>query len=294
MADSTRTYRSTWSLSGEDDAFRSIAAAATTTGNNNKVKRYGSFDNSSLGPSSRPPALSRRTLRPMHSLVVERKAYPLPDPSQFDCPPSEDTIDEIPGDRIDATPGDTTDAILHPMQSLRRSTGFEREIGKEFTPREELESDVNNLRSPQQQPQPLSSPALAELHISDEQPPLLSIAENMQKEKIQKHFVGCGDGDRIETCNKPEEIMLQEEERVAAPSKQEEELIVKAPNKVVVVYDAEKKFSTTAVDVAINDYAKSEGDVIVVVAYLQHVLSPSEPPQLLNLFSTFCELSLTS
>jgi hypothetical protein len=283
MADSTRTYRSTWSLSGEDDAFRSIAAAATTGGNNNKGKRYGSFDNSSLGPSSRPPALSRRTLRPMHSLVVERKAYPLPDPSQFVSPPSEDTIDEIPGDRIDATPGDTTDAILHPMQSLRRSTEFEKEREGEITPREELERDVNNLRSPQQQRQPLSSPALAELHISDEQPPLSSISENMQKEKIQKHFVGYGDGDRIETC-KPEEIMLQEEERVAAPLKHEEELIVKAPSKVVVVYDAEKKFSTTAVDVAINEYAKSEGDVIVVVAYLQHVLSPSEPPQLLNLF----------
>ena len=230
----------------------------------------------------------------MHSLVVERKAYPLPDPSQFDSPPSEDTIDEIPGDRIDATPGDTTDAVLHPMQSLRRSTEFEKEREGEITPREELERDVNNLRSPQQQQrQPFSSPALAELHITEEQPPLSSISENMQKEKIQKHFVGYDDGDRIETC-KPEEIMLQEEERVAAPLKHEEELIVKAPNKVVVVYDAEKKFSTTAVDVAINDYAKSEGDVIVVVAYLQHVLSPSEPPQLLNLFLTFRKISLNS
>lgn len=226
----------------------------------------------------------------MHSLVVERKAYPLPDPSQFNIPPSEETIDEIPGDRFDATPGDATDAIpgdatdaiLHPMQSLRRSTEFESERERESTPREELERDANNLRSPPPQRQPLPSPALAELHISDEQPPLPSISENMQKEKIQKSFAGNGDGDRIEAC-KPEEIMLQEE-RVAAPLKPDEELIVNSPSKVVVVYDAEKKFSTTAVDVAINDYAKSEGDVIVVVAYLQHVLSPSEPPQLLNLF----------
>lgn len=47
------------------------------------------------------------------------------------------------------------------------------------------------------------------------------------------------------------------------------------PNVVVmVVYDAEKKPTTTGLDYAINTIVK-EGDEIIVVGYLQHVMSPS-------------------
>ncbi len=47
------------------------------------------------------------------------------------------------------------------------------------------------------------------------------------------------------------------------------------PNIVVmVVYDAEKKPTTTGLDYAINTIVK-EGDEIIVVGYLQHVMSPS-------------------
>ncbi len=43
---------------------------------------------------------------------------------------------------------------------------------------------------------------------------------------------------------------------------------------VMVVYDAEKKPTTTGLDYAINTIVK-EGDEIIVVGYLQHVMSPS-------------------
>lgn len=50
----------------------------------------------------------------------------------------------------------------------------------------------------------------------------------------------------------------------------------KASRKVVVVYDGEKKFTTAPLDIAIQRYATSEGDSIVVLAFLEHILSPSE------------------
>lgn len=50
----------------------------------------------------------------------------------------------------------------------------------------------------------------------------------------------------------------------------------KASRKVVVVYDGEKKFTTAPLDIAIQRYATSEGDSIVVLAFLEHILNPSE------------------
>jgi hypothetical protein len=47
-----------------------------------------------------------------------------------------------------------------------------------------------------------------------------------------------------------------------------------ASSKVVVVLDAEKKPSITALDWAMSEVCK-EGDEITVLAYLQHIMSPS-------------------
>ncbi|XP_073389432.1 uncharacterized protein [Physcomitrium patens] len=50
--------------------------------------------------------------------------------------------------------------------------------------------------------------------------------------------------------------------------------VAKVASKVAVIYNGEKKFTTGPVDIALNRYATSEGDAILVVAFLEHILSP--------------------
>ena len=62
----------------------------------------------------------------------------------------------------------------------------------------------------------------------------------------------------------------------------------KAPSRLVIVYDGEKKFTTTPLDAAIKGYATFEGDAIVVVAFLEHILSPSESHFFSSSFYALC------
>jgi hypothetical protein len=61
-----------------------------------------------------------------------------------------------------------------------------------------------------------------------------------------------------------------------------------AASRVVVVYDGEKKFTTAPLDVAIKGYVTSEGDAIVVVVFLEHILSPSESHFFSSSFYALC------
>jgi hypothetical protein len=70
---------------------------------------------------------------------------------------------------------------------------------------------------------------------------------------------------------------IEEETEGQAPSHAADhaaETAAAASSKVVVVLDAEKKPSITALDWAMSEVCK-EGDEITVLAYLQHIMSPS-------------------
>lgn len=71
------------------------------------------------------------------------------------------------------------------------------------------------------------------------------------------------------------------------PEEGPEEVPVRKENKVVIVYDGEKKFTTAAVDVALREFAVAEGDAVEVVAFLEHIMSPSECPLLSSPFFEF-------
>ena len=48
------------------------------------------------------------------------------------------------------------------------------------------------------------------------------------------------------------------------------------PKIVVVVHDAEKKFSSAALDIAINSHATAEGDTILVLAFMEKFVCDCE------------------
>ena len=204
--------------------------------------RNGSLDNTYDRSALFSPSMSRRT-RP--SLAGEGlKAYPLPRPSEVDT-----------SSNVAPPPSDAND-ILFPLQSFRRFTG-----------REKVDEAVSEVRRPShhqppteafKEPGPTSS-----VFDTDKQPWFESDVDKGQIQEVEsaRHEV-------------EELATLREEDPVDAQQDDEEESTVVRANKLVVVHDAEKKFSTAALDIAINSHAKAEGDTILVLAFLEHVMSP--------------------
>lgn len=241
----SHSHASSGNIKNRYDSYKVSSRTITSTTN-----RTASFESRILS-SLRPAPRSRRTLRPQpRRLSVETKAYPLPDPSQFES------------GKVSSLSLDTSDDILHPLQSLMRVTQQEKDS---IRARKEFE-----CRSPQQTLSPVRESAdLTDINEQQDS----SISDNLRMDKIQKSFVG-------NFANTEPEKLHQE----ALEDDTEEEArmgldiaLARVANKVVIVCNGEKKFVVAPVDIAINDYATSEGDAIVVLAYLQHVMSPSEP-----------------
>jgi hypothetical protein len=77
---------------------------------------------------------------------------------------------------------------------------------------------------------------------------------------------------------RPHVVTEDHDERSRLPARQELSDTSAAPNVpvdvVMLVYDAERKPMTTGLEYAINKIVK-EGDEIILVGYLQHVMNPS-------------------
>lgn len=249
MAESLREHRCTWSsINDHVDLRRSpmeILGGPTSTN-----PPATTLDNISEKNLLIPASKSRRTLRQLKSMVGEPKAYPLPDPSQFQNPSNAAPL-----------PLDPIDDILYPMQSLKK----ERERSQEpvvCTPAEQ--PSVPAVESPSRPPSCMGD--------TDKQP---FPGDGKVGVETAKRLKSSGDDSEIEVLTTLEE----EEDHVDAEQEKEvqaTDTMAKVSSKVVLVYDGEKKFSTAPVDIALNGYATAEGDAIIVVVFLEHIMSPSE------------------
>lgn len=166
------------------------------------------------GASTSEQSKSRRTLRQSTSMKVERKAYPLPDPKQFESPAA-------------------TDAILYPLRSFKQLTEKERAAV--------VDKAVNKG---EKEPAPKPDVGL--------------------KEPVPR-------SNSVVLSSLPEEVPSSAPVSIVS-------IIGGLPerkaSKVVVVYDAQKKFTIAAVDAALREHATLEGDAILVVAFMEHIMSP--------------------
>ncbi|KAG0631963.1 hypothetical protein M758_1G294200 [Ceratodon purpureus] len=181
---------------------------------------------------------SRRSFRHSNNLLLEsRQAYPLPHPMQF-----QKLSVAAP------SPSDPTNDVLH--STSMRSTEKE---GQKW--REEADSAKSHFaqRSTAAMEQQNSS-----IHATDKQPSP-SPRNCLDQARILESTSGYFADNAIRGFL---------HERDAAVKNAEPSRIV------VVVYDGQKKFTTAPLDIAINGYTRSAGDTIVVVAFLEHVLSP--------------------
>ncbi|XP_024391527.1 uncharacterized protein [Physcomitrium patens] len=183
---------------------------------------------------------SRRTLR-QTTFNAEIKAYPLPDPSQFETPSAPTRSSDSINDAF----------ILYPMQSFKYLVDQDRE-----KPQEE---DDSVIYSPPRQH--------ANIFVTDKQP--LPTSSNNAPEKTTTRSNSIGNCAEIKPLGTLREEDVKKKEDVQSIDSR-----AKMPSKVAVVYDGAHKFTTAAVDIALNGYATSEGDVILVVAFLEHILSP--------------------
>jgi len=131
------------------------------------------------------------------------------------------------------------------MQSLKRFAERERDTSK---PSQQVVTSPRD--APLGEKQPASQP-LASIHVGLKQP---------------------APPDKAPAVTEPVLGSLPSKE---VPSTGDSSILPQV-SKVVVVYDAEKKFSTAAVDFALKEFATAEGDAIVVVAFLEHVVCPCE------------------
>lgn len=237
----SHSQASSGNIKNRYDSYKVSNRTITSTTN-----RSASFESRILS-SLRPAPRSRRTLRPQpRTLSVETKAYPLPDPSEFE------------NGKVSSLSPDTSDDILHPLQLLMRVTQQEKDS---IRARQEFE-----CRSPQETLSPVHESA-DPMDINEQQQS--SISGNLRKDKIQSNFAN----------TEPEKLHPEavEDDTEVEARMGLDIVLARVASKVVIVCNGEKKFAVAPVDIAINDYATSEGDAIVVLAYLQHVMSPSEP-----------------
>lgn len=249
MADSLRGHRSTWSsMSDQVDLRRPSMETFGSLNSSNRpaTNRTGSLDNFSEKSLLTPTSKSRRTLRQSKSMIGERKAYPLPNPSQFETPSNAAPL-----------PSDPVNDILYPMQSLKK----EREKSQEV----EVCRPVEALKEP-------ASPA-SSMGDTDKQPfPGVYMAGDEKAKVLESSGTDATKVTALETLKEEEHVSDMKKEGEVQPT----DAMVTASKKVVVVYDGERKFSTAPVDIALEGYATAEGDAIVVVAFLEHIMSPSE------------------
>lgn len=222
---------SAWSVSDQEDVLRpSLECFGTSSASSSCSGSLAS------GSSSCSDKSWRSSFRHSNHLLVERKAYPLPHPMQFEkhsgaAPPS----------------SDPTNDISRPMPLF---------MCKE---RQKPRVEYGSANSPCEQPLTAAMEHLSPLPRDClEQAGVLERSSGSSAERDALGFLH----DDV-TVKKAEEV-------------EEAGSRLRAPRKVVVVYDGEKKFTTTLLDIAIKGYATSEGDAIVVVAFLEHILSPSE------------------
>jgi len=176
--------------------------------------RTDSFDRlATNGASTSEQSKSKRTLRQSTSMKVERKAYPLPDPKQFESPAA-------------------TDDILYPLRSFKQLTDRERAAV--------VDKEVNKGEK-----EPAPKP-----DVGFKQPAPRS--------------------NSVELSSLPEEVPSAPASIVSNGGSLRE----RKASKVVVVYDAEKKFTIAAVDAALREHATREGDAILVVAFMENIMSP--------------------
>jgi hypothetical protein len=136
--------------------------------------------------------------------------------------------------------------------------------------------------SPKSQ-QPASPPALEvesdkinNTHEQHDQPPVVSsssLSSELGKEEEAEAAAAAAELER-----RPHVVTEDHDERSCLPARQELCATSAAPNVpvdvVMLVYDAERKPMTTGLEYAINKIVK-EGDEIILVGYLQHVMNPS-------------------
>lgn len=252
------------SILSDDQA--GIRSSSQSFGSSSNLRNHGGT-NRSIGSldtnfSATPPK-SRRTLRQTHSaLIGDRRAYPLPDPRQF----------ELPG--VSGS-WDPTNDILYPMQTLMRFSERERATSRDT---------VDAVYSPPMQ-RPLAVIAQhTSIHVTDKQPNPSPSRSSPAGKCVSKISVGDSGEDKVTEFlqEQKQDIDARKTTELEVPSVGTEvhdtDSTIQPSNSkaVVVVYDGDKKFSIAALDIAISGYATSEGDAIVVVAFVEHILSPSE------------------
>jgi hypothetical protein len=131
------------------------------------------------------------------------------------------------------------------------------------TPAPEVESDkINNTHEQHDRPPVVSSSSLN-----------TELGEEEEEEGESEAAAAAAELER-----RPHVVTEDHDERSCLPARQELSDTSAAPNVpvdvVMLVYDAERKPMTTGLEYAINKIVK-EGDEIILVGYLQHVMNPS-------------------
>lgn len=279
----------TWSV--EDIRRRSLEtpAGSSSIPSNRLATNGTTLDHDHDKPALVTPASSksRSTLRQSRSMIVGsvRKAYPLPDPSLFENnnPTTTTTAIAAPAPSP-ASWDDPTHDILYPWQSFKRDA--ERAASKSLqvvtnppspTSTEKLQPEMGLKR-------PAPSLSTSNIHGGEKQPSSFCLGLKQPAPPLVNPVVKAqvlnSSSCRSSVENEPVTLRTLPEEVLASTGRPSlSQVDTTSQRKVVVVYDAEsKKFSTAPVDVALKSYAIAEGDTIVVVAFLEHIMSPSECP----------------
>ncbi len=168
--------------------------------------------------------------------------------------------------------------ILHPMRSL-----FLDKISSGSASPPELLSPSPKSQQPASPPAPeVESDKINNTHEQHDQPPVVSssslsreLGEEEEEEEEEEESEAAA---AVELERRPHVVTVDHDKQSCLPARQELSDTSAAPNVpvdvVMLVYDAERKPMTTGLEYAINKIVK-EGDEIILVGYLQHVMNPS-------------------
>ncbi|CAM6067206.1 unnamed protein product [Sphagnum tenellum] len=163
--------------------------------------------------------------------------------------------------------------ILYPMRSL-----FLDKISSGSASPPELLSPSPKSQQPAGPPAPeVESDKINNTHEQHDQPPVVSsssLSSELGKEEEEESEAAAA---AAELERRPHLVTEDHDEPSCLPARQELSATSAAPNVpvdvVMLVYDAERKPMTTGLEYAINKIVK-EGDEIILVGYLQHVMNP--------------------
>ncbi|KAH9536855.1 hypothetical protein CY35_16G021800 [Sphagnum magellanicum] len=163
--------------------------------------------------------------------------------------------------------------ILHPMRSL-----FLDKISSGSASPPELLSPSPKSQQPASPPAPeVESDKINNTHEQHDQPPVVSsssLSRELGEEEEEEESEAAA---AVELERRPHVVTVDHDEQSCLPARQELSDTSAAPNVpvdvVMLVYDAERKPMTTGLEYAINKIVK-EGDEIILVGYLQHVMNP--------------------